>query len=211
MITEINVFKEYHFIAPTTTVVEVESWISSLDTADPTTIMVPPLLVKRTKAAVADKQIGVATIIGFPSGFNAIESKLSDIILAMVDGAAEMLVALNMTALKNGDWQYLAKELSMLVQVVKAKERKLSIAVNAALLTTDEIVKCCDLYGVAGIDSFTINTNDAEDLLSIELIQFFRQHLAEAVKLRIFTNSNYDAKSLSNAGIGLLACKAPVK
>ena len=132
-----NTIQELHFIGPETTVQHLESWARSSASAAIISIIVPPLLVKKAVAVVAEKQLSVATIIGFPHGFNAIESKLSDIILAMVDGASEMLVALNITALKNGDWQYLAKELSMLLQVVKAKERKLSIAVNAALLTND--------------------------------------------------------------------------
>jgi deoxyribose-phosphate aldolase len=211
MINSKNTIQELHFIGPETTVQHLESWAMSSASAAIVSIIVPPLLVKKAVAVVTEKQLSVATIIGFPHGFNAIESKLSDIILAMVDGASEMLVALNITALKNGDWQYLAKELSMLLQVVKAKERKLSIAVNAALLTNDEIIKCCDLYGVAGIDSFTLNTDDSIQFATAAQIKLFRQHLADVVQLRILVN-NYDSLShLQTAGIDQISGPSPVK
>jgi deoxyribose-phosphate aldolase len=99
----------------------------------------------------------------------------------------------------------------MLLQVVKAKERKLSIAVNAALLTNDEIIKCCDFYGVAGIDSFTLNTDDSIQFAAAAQIKLFRQHLADVVQLRILVN-NYDSLShLQTSGIVQISGPSPVK
>lgn len=209
MIKEEQIVKEYHFLNPISTVKELELGLGSLNEHEVNTVIVPPLMLRKAVEKLQEKQINIATIVGLPYGFNAIESKLSDIILAMVDGAKEMLVALNMTALKNADWQYLAKELSMLLQVVKAKERKLSIVVNFSLLTNDEIIKCCDLYGVAGIDSFTLNVEPT--LPSLEQIQLIRKHLADAVQLRIFVNNAVEIEPLCAAGITLVCGELPVK
>lgn len=209
MIKEGQIVKEHHFLNPVSTVKEMELGLVSMNDHEINTVIVPPLMVKKAVETLQGKKTNVATIVGFPFGFNAIESKLADIILAMVDGASEMLVALNMTALKNADWQYLAKELSMLLQVVKAKERKLSIVVNISLLTNDEIIKCCDLYGVAGIDALTLNT--APKLPSLEQIQMIREHLADAVQLRIFVNNEVDIEPLCAAGITLVCGELPVK
>lgn len=209
MSKEGQIVKEHHFLNPISSVKEMQLGLVSLNDLEINTVIVPPLMVKKAVETLQGKKTRVATIVGFPFGFNAIESKLSDIILAMVDSATEMLVALNMTALKNGDWQYLAKELTMLLQVVKAKERKLSIAVNVSLLTNDEIIKCCDLYGVAGIDSLTLNT-DAQ-LPSFEQVHLIRKHLADAVQLRTFVNNEIEIEKLVATGLTLFSTELPVK
>lgn len=209
MIKKVQIINEQHFLNPISTLKEMEQGLVSLNEHEINTVIVPPLMVKKAVEKLLGNKTNVATIVGFPFGFNAIESKLSDIILAMVDGATEMLVALNMTALKNDDWQYLARELSMLLQVIKAKERKLSIVVNISLLTNDEIIKCCDLYGVAGIDSLTLNT--APKLPSLEQIQMIREHLADAIHLRIFVNNEVEIEPLCAAGITLVCGELSVK
>jgi deoxyribose-phosphate aldolase len=136
---------------------------------------------------------------------------LSDIILAIVDGATEVLVALNVTALKNGDWQYLAKELNMLMQVVKGRPCKLGIAVDIALLSSEELTKCCDLYGLAGISTFTINTDPATLCTANSAIRQIRQQLADAIPLRMLTPLNSSFDDISTTEIELICTPIPVK
>ena len=211
MIEANNFTNEYHFLSPLATIQAIKDAAYELNGPEVKTIIVSPLMVKAATLIWAEKGIPVATIIGFPYGYNAIESKLSDIILAIVDGATEVLVALNVTALKNGDWQYLAKELNMLMQVVKGRPCKLGIAVDIALLSSEELTKCCDLYGLAGISTFTINTDPATLCTANSAIRQIRQQLADAIPLRMLTPLNSSFDDISTTEIELICTPIPVK
>jgi deoxyribose-phosphate aldolase len=57
-----------------------------------------------------------------------------------------------MSALKNADWQYLAKEINTILPVIKSKGRITGVILETSLLTEKEMITCCDIYGAAGVD-----------------------------------------------------------
>ncbi len=65
----------------------------------------------------------MATVIGFPFGYSAIEAKVAEIILAIIDGADELDVVVNISAIKNNDWQFLANEINIIIPLIKNKNK----------------------------------------------------------------------------------------
>ena len=55
--------------------------------------------------------VKTATVIGFPFGYSAVQSKLAETEQAVIDGADELDVVINLIALKNVDWKYLEDEM----------------------------------------------------------------------------------------------------
>ena len=162
-------------------------------------VSVPPLLVKKTAELLSNTNIKVAAIIGYPFGWNVIESKLADSIMAIVDGATELEVFINLTALKNNDWQYLAKELSTILTVVNKQQRLLNIVIDPQWLSQQDLQQCCDLYGVAGISCFTVFSAEGNDIA--KEVTTVRNHLADAVAVRLVSISEKsDSEAISRYG-----------
>jgi deoxyribose-phosphate aldolase len=84
-------------------------------------VCVPPFLVKHAVEALKDSQVKTATVIGFPMGYSSIDSKLSEIHTAILDGADELDTVINLIALKNGDWSYLEKERLQQIELLHHK------------------------------------------------------------------------------------------
>ncbi len=129
--------------------------------------------------------VKVSTVIGFPYGYNAIEAKLAEIVLAMVDGADELDMVVNTTALVNNDWQYLARELSSILPVVQKQQTLLTIVVESNFLQSDTLIKCCDLYGAAGVQYVSLATGVEATLPPLEQVALVRQHLADSVGIKV--------------------------
>ena len=106
-------------------------------------VCIPPPFVKTAKERVAGTGVRVATVIGFPFGYSAIEAKMAEILLAIVDGADELDMVINITALKNNDWQYLAQEINTLLPVVRNSQKVLKVIIESGILTGEEISRCC--------------------------------------------------------------------
>lgn len=204
---------DHTILKPTTTVAEVGKLCSDAMQYEFAAVCVPPLFVKQAKAILHNTNVKVATVIGFPFGYSAIEAKLAEVLLAIVDGADELDMVINIAALKNNDWQYLASELNTILPVIKSKQKVIKIIIESGILTNEEIIQCCDLYGIAGVDFLKTSTGYAEKGASIEAVTLMRTHLADTIKIKASggIKTYAFAKALINAGADRLGCSSSIQ
>lgn len=209
---KINNLIDHTLLKPTTLVSEIQQLCHEAVAYHFKAVCVPPNFVKKSKEFLRGTPVKVATVIGFPFGYSAVEAKLAEIVLAMVDGVDEFDVVANISAIKNGDWAYLANELNHIMPVVKSKNTTLKIIIESGVLTNDEIIKCCELYGIAGIDYLKTSTGYAEKGATVEAVQLFRLHLPNAVQIKASggIRSYSFAKQLIDAGATRLGCSASI-
>ncbi len=209
---KLNQYIDHTILKPTTLVVDIEKLCQEAKQYAFAAVCVPPNFVKKAKSLLEASEVKVATVIGFPFGYSAVEAKIAEIVLAMVDGADELDVVINISAIKNGDWVYLANEINHIMPVVKSKNKIIKIIIESGVLTDDEIIKCCELYGVAGIDYLKTSTGYAEKGASVEAVKLFRLHLPEQVQIKASggIRDHVFAKQLIEAGATRLGCSAGV-
>jgi deoxyribose-phosphate aldolase len=200
-------------IKPDTTMDDVEKLCREAVEYKFNTVCVPPLFVKIAKAFTAGSGVKCATVIGFPFGYSAIESKVAEIVLAIIDGADELEMVINTSAVKNNDWQYLASEINTVLSVVRSKGKKITVIMETGLMTEDELIKACDIYGAAGVDFVKAGTGTMENNLVAEQVRLLRKHLAEQVLIKVAAGiRNYsDATNLFAAGANRLSCTNSLK
>lgn len=180
----LNHLIDHTILKPTTLLQEVERLCEEAKQYGFAAVCVPPPFVKIAKAQLVDSPVKVATVIGFPFGYSAIEAKIAEIVLAMVDGADELDVVANILAIKNHDWVFIANEINHLLPVIRSKNRVVKVIIESGVLRKEEIIACCDIYGPAGIDFLKTSTGYAEKGASVADVVLFRQHLPEAVQIK---------------------------
>ncbi len=193
---------DHSFLKPTTTIADIENICSEAKEYGFRSVCIPPLFVKKARELLNGSTIKIATVTGFPFGYSAIEAKLAETVLAIVDGADEIDMVINIAALKNADWQYLAKEVNTIMPVVKSKGRIMKLILETGLLNDKEIITCCDIYGAAGADFIKTSTGFVETGATVESVKLLRKHLADAVKINASGSIHtYNAaKQLLDAG-----------
>ena len=180
----IALYIDHTILKPTTLVAEVKQLCEEAVSEGFAAVCVPPLFVKMAKLYCMPTAVKVATVIGFPFGYSAIEAKVAEILLAIVDGVDELDVVINIAALKNGDWQYLSKELNAIMLVVRKNHKVIKIIIETGVLTDAEIIQCCDLYGIAGVDYVKTSTGYAQVGASLQTVMLLRKHLADTIKIK---------------------------
>jgi deoxyribose-phosphate aldolase len=200
---QLNAYIDHTILKPTTLVADIEKLCAEAVQYGFAAVCVPPNFVKTAKALVVGTPVKVATVIGFPFGYSAVESKIAEIILDVVA---------NISAIKNADWAYLANELGHILPIVRSKEKVIKVIIESGVLTNDEIIKCCELYGVAGIDYLKTSTGYAEKGATIEAVQLFKAHLPSNVQIKASGGiRDYGfASALVAAGATRLGCSASV-
>lgn len=175
-------------------------------------VCIPPLFVKQTKELLGHSDIKTASVIGFPFGYSAIEAKIAEIVLAIVDGADELDMVINIAALKNNDWQFLANEITSILPIIHQRHKKIKIIIESGILSDDEIIKCCTLYGTAGIDYLKTSTGYAATGATVSAVELMRTHLPPSVGIKAsggIRNYNF-AKELIDAGATRIGSSAGV-
>jgi len=209
---QVNKYIDHTILKPTTLISNIEKLCAEAKEYEFAAVCVPPNFIKKAKAFTKDSPVKVATVIGFPFGYSAVEAKLAEILLAIVDGADELDIVINISAIKNNDWEYLANEINHLLPVIKQNNRVVKIIIESGILTDDEIIKCCTLYGAAGIDYLKTSTGYAEKGASVHAVELFRKHLPANVQIKASGGiRDYAfAKELIDAGATRLGCSAGV-
>lgn len=180
----LNKYIDHTILKPTCLVADIEKLCAEAKQYDFAAVCVPPNFVKLAKEKLAGSTVQVATVIGFPFGYSATEAKIAEIILAMVDGADELDVVANIAAIKNADWSAIADEINHIMPIIRSKDKVVKIIIESGVLTDDEIIKCCDIYGIAGIDYLKTSTGYAEKGASVEAVKLFRKHLPDQVQIK---------------------------
>ena len=208
----LNKYIDHTILKPTCLVSDIEKLCAEAKQYDFAAVCVPPNFVKLAKEKLAGSTVQVATVIGFPFGYSATEAKIAEIILAMVDGADELDVVANISAIKNGDWSAIADEINHIMPIIRSKNKVVKIIIESGVLTDDEIIKCCDIYGIAGIDYLKTSTGYAEKGASVEAVKLFRKHLPDQVQIKASggIRDYATAKLMIDAGATRIGCSAGV-
>jgi deoxyribose-phosphate aldolase len=205
-------FIDHTLLKPTATIGEIERLCKEAVTYSFAAVCVPPPFVKRVKAILSPTDIKVATVIGFPFGYSATEAKVAETVLALVDGADEIDMVINLIALRMKDWEYIVKEVKLITDIVHQKKKVLKLIIESGILDEQEIIQCCQQLAKVGIDYMKTSTGYAEKGATIEAVQLMRSHLPSEVKIKASggIRDYHFAKQLVEAGAERLGCSASV-
>jgi deoxyribose-phosphate aldolase len=175
-------------------------------------VCIPPYYVKLARQHLGASGVKIATVIGFPFGYNTLTAKLEEIKQAMADGAQEFDVVHNLAALKAEDWQTLKTEIAACTVLVHAYQCVIKVIVESGSLTDDELEYCCALYAPMGIDFMKTSTGYASVGATVHAVQFMRRMLPNTIGIKASGGiRNYAfAQELMDAGATRLGTSAGV-
>lgn len=176
-------------------------------------VCIPPVFVREAKQQVGDSGVLVSTVVGFPFGYHLPAVKTTEAEMAIMSGADELDMVINITALKSGDWRALETEVREVLEVVKLSSKRLKVIIESGILTEDELQKCCALYGRFNIDYLKTSTGYAAAGASVATVRALRDALPLhiAIKASGGIRSYAFAKELIDAGATRLGCSASMQ
>lgn len=153
-------------------------------------VCINPAYVKLAKENLKDNDVKIVTVIGFPLGANRSDVKAFEASKAVEDGADEIDMVINVTAIKNKDYDFVVND----IKAVKAacKDKPLKVILETDLLEKDEIKKACELCVEAKADLVKTSTGFVKGGVGAKI---------EDVKLMYETVSPYGLKVKASGGI----------
>lgn len=176
-------------------------------------VCVPPVFVKQAAAALSGTGVNVATVIGFPLGYNHTGIKLAEIELAAANGATEMDMVINLGAVKNTNRHYLETEIAAASRLThQTAGALLKVIIETALLTPPEIEQICHICANAGADFVKTSTGFSGGGATVAAVELMRKTLPPQVKIKASggIRTRQDALDMVKAGANRLGCSASV-
>ena len=201
---------DHTFLKATTSRTDIERICTEARQFQFAAVCIPPPWIGLAKAQTLGSGVKVATVIGFPFGYSAITAKLAEMAEVLRDGADEVDMVINLIQLKAGNWDYLEKEMSPILGLVRKAGKLLKVIIESGSLDDDEIKSCCKIYGDMEVDYLKTSTGYAEAGASVHQVALMRALLPPTVKIKASGGiRTYEfARRLIEAGASRLGCSA---
>lgn len=149
-------------------------------------VCVKPCDVAQASELLKDTDVMVGTVISFPHGNSAVETKITESLQAIEDGAVELDVVINIGFLKSGLYDKVEQELSDIIRLSKVKNPNVSFKIifETAYLTNEEIVKACEISKAAGAHFVKTSTGFASAGATYDHIKLMRDSVPEEMEVK---------------------------
>ena len=144
-------------------------------------VCVPACYISRIHKTYGNK-INICTVVGFPLGYSVTEAKVLETKKAIEDGANEIDMVINISDVKNGDYDKLYKEIADLKEFCWYKF--LYVIIETCYLTEEEKISMCKAVTEAGADYIKTSTGFGTAGATIEDIRLFKKHIGPNVKMK---------------------------
>lgn len=143
-------------------------------------VCVPPCYIKRIHEKYPD--LNICTVVGFPLGYSVTEAKEAETRAALADGANEIDMVINISHVKNKDFDLVEEEIRRLKAITG--EKVLKVIIETCYLTKEEKIHMCRIVTKAGADFIKTSTGFGTGGATLEDIRLFKEHVGEQVKIK---------------------------
>lgn len=144
-------------------------------------VCVPPTYIKRIHDKYQDR-INICTVVGFPLGYSVTEAKVAEVQKALMDGASEIDMVVNISDVKNGLFDKVEEEIRTLKEATGSKILK--VIIETCYLTEEEKIAMCHAVTNAGADYIKTSTGFGTGGATMEDILLFKKNIGSSVKIK---------------------------
>ena len=153
-------------------------------------VCVNPYWVPLASNLLKNSTVKVCTVIGFPLGATSSESKASETEIAILQGADEVDMVINVGAMKNNQTDIVEKDILSVVnsarQTGKAQNKNITVKVilETCYLTKDEIKNACLCAKNAGADFVKTSTGFGTGGATVEDVKLMKETLGSSMEVK---------------------------
>ena len=209
---KLNQYIDHTALKPETTLKQIEKLCSEAKEYEFFSVCVNSYYVKKAASLLTGSPVKVCTVVGFPLGASTMETKRFEAMKACAEGAREIDMVINVSAIKSLDWQYVLDDMSSLAQVVHQQGGLLKVILETCLLTDEEKRKACELAVKAKVDFVKTSTGFSTAGATVEDVKLMRSIVGTmGVKASGGIRDAETAKRMIEAGATRLGTSASVE
>ena len=155
--------------------------------------------------------VKICTVVGFPLGAMSTRAKALEAKIAVMDGADEVDMVINIGALKDKDYDVVLEDIKAVKEA--CGNALLKVIIETCLLTDEEKIKACELSKEANADFVKTSTGFSTAGAKVEDVRLMRDTVGNdmGVKASGGIHDKEFANALVEAGASRLGTSATIK
>lgn len=133
---------------------------------------------------LADSDVHIGAAISFPLGQTTISSKVFDTKDAIQNGATEIDYVVNLTEVKNGNWDYITDEMSKIVEICRENNVISKVIFENCYLEKSEIKHLAEIAKEVKPDFIKTSTGFGTGGATVEDVKLMKETVGDAVKVK---------------------------
>ena len=208
---ELNKYIDHTNLKNTATLKDIEKLCNEAIEYNFASVCVYPYYVTLASKLLKGTNVEVCTVIGFPSGESTKETKVFEAINAVENGATEIDMVINISALKNKDYDYVKDEIEEIRDAIDGKVLK--VIIETCLLTKEEIIKMTEICNETFVNFIKTSTGIGEYGARVEDVELINKHKGELLEIKASggIKTMEDLENMVNAGATRIGTSSGVK
>ena len=213
---QLQSYLDHTLLIPTANTEEIKALCDEAIANEFKAICINPYFASFASKMLSESDVKLATVAGFPFGYNPTVAKAAEIKWAIDHGADEIDAVVNIAALKSGDYSFVRNDIETIVRSVTMRGKTIKMIVEASILTEDELKRVLEYCVESGVHYIKNSSGYQGDKATVEMIQKLRSMLPTDIKIKASggIKSKRQAIKLIEAGadrIGSSACLNIIK
>lgn len=165
---------------------------------------------KLVSEILSGSDVKVCTVVGFPLGAVSTEVKVFETKAAIMDGATEIDMVINVGAMKDGDFEYVENDIKKVKEA--CGDITLKVIIETCLLNDEQKEKACQLSMKAGADFVKTSTGFSTGGATKEDVALMRKTVGQACQVKASggIRDTKTAKEMVDAGADRLGTSATI-
>ncbi|HFQ94490.1 MAG TPA: deoxyribose-phosphate aldolase [Anaerolineae bacterium] len=176
-------------------------------------VCVNPTHVRYAAELVAGSGVKVAAVVGFPLGATTTQQKVAETENAIVSGANEIDMVINIGAVKSGEDEFTRNQITAVTETCHQRGAICKVIIETSYLTNEEKVRVCKVAKECGADFVKTSTGFSGGGATVEDVALMRHTVGQTmgVKASGGIRSFDDARKMVAAGANRLGVSAGVR
>lgn len=201
---------DHTILKPDTSLEQVEKICEEAKEYGFASVCVNPYFIRYVSDYLEGTDVKVTSVVGFPLGANDSKIKAYETKKAIEDGADEIDMVINISALKDRQLDVVEEDIRAVVDA--SKENIVKVIIEACLLTEEEKILACEISKKCGADYVKTSTGFSTGGATIEDVKLMRKIVGNdmGVKASGGIRTLEDARAFIKAGASRIGASSSV-
>jgi deoxyribose-phosphate aldolase len=147
-------------------------------------VCVAPYYVQHAKKIIKKAPVKIITVVGFPLGYSTVAAKVEETKKAIISGADEMDMVMNIAAFKSGDMATVQNDIQAVTTACHLQNKVVKVIIETSYLTDDEIRNACRICADCEVDFVKTSTGFSSVGATLEAVTLMRKVLPAKIKIK---------------------------
>ena len=209
--TDAEIFSkiDHTLLKMTASIEEIKTLCDEAVKFNTASVCIPPCYVKPVFDLYPN--LNICTVIGFPLGYSITAAKTLEAERAVLSGACEIDMVINVSDVKNQNFNYVLEEIKLVKK--SCNNKILKVIIETCYLTEEEKIKMCAIVTEAGADYIKTSTGFGTSGATLADIELFNKHVGSNVKIKAAggVKTRGDMEAFINAGASRIGTSSGIK